>query len=63
MGFQTITRTSIYKLRRHYESMENKIMEQIIVVEQELELLKRIVKEKEDALFCLKCEFVDEKDS
>jgi len=40
-----------------------KIMEQIIVVEQELELLKRIVKEKEDALFCLKCEFVDEKDS
>jgi hypothetical protein len=43
--------------------MENKIMEQIIVVEQELELLKRIVKEKEDALFCLKCEFVDEKDS
>ena len=40
-----------------------KIMEQIIVVEQELELLKRIVKEKEDALFCLKCEVVDEKDS
>lgn len=36
-----------------------KIMEQILAVEQELELLERLVKEKQDVLFCLKCEVKD----
>jgi len=31
-------------------------MEQILIIEQELELLERLIKEKQDALFCLKCE-------